>query len=295
MAYKLKRPVRMIGLDLDGTLYDDRKHISQRDICAIRQAIAMGVEVVPATGRPFKGVPEQLLSISGIHYVLTNNGAGLYRLEDGKCLYHVPLDKKLGLELVERLERLDITVDVLMATNAYCTEQSLEKFMHLKVGEGMRDYVRSTRTVVDDLQDFLRGTPEEMYKLTLNFQRDGAGGYIDREKAIAIAESYPRLIWVSGGMNNVEITDKDADKGKALLVLGKLLGIDREEIMACGDSGNDKGMLEVAGVGVAMKNAEDAIKAAADHVTGSNNESGVARALEKFVLRADPGNMERNE
>ena len=88
--------------------------------------------------------------------------------------------------------------------------------------------------------------------------------------------------------NNLEINARGVTKGRGLLVLAETLGLSRSQVMACGDSGNDLTMIQNAGLGVAMANATPEVLAAADFVTASNNEDGVAKAIERFVLgRAD--------
>ena len=84
---------------------------------------------------------------------------------------------------------------------------------------------------------------------------------------------------------NLEINAPGVNKGMGLIQLGRLLGIEREEIMACGDGLNDLAMLRAVGFGVAMANGNEEVKKYADYVTGSNDEDGVAKAIEKFVLR----------
>ena len=83
---------------------------------------------------------------------------------------------------------------------------------------------------------------------------------------------------------NIEVNAAGVNKGSGLVELGKRLGIEREEIMAFGDGDNDEPMLREAGFGVAMANAEEKVKATADYITGSNEEDGVAKAIERFVL-----------
>ena len=108
------------------------------------------------------------------------------------------------------------------------------------------------------------------------------------EKRAAFAEVRETLpeITVCGALhNNLEANAKEARKGVALIKLGEFLGISKEEIMACGDGSNDIEMVKEAGLGVAMSNAIDEVKAAADYVTCSNDEDGAAKAIEKYVLQ----------
>jgi hypothetical protein len=105
-----------------------------------------------------------------------------------------------------------------------------------------------------------------------------------RKKAFEMAESIGDISICYGTDFNMEISSPTATKGNSLLAFAKKLGVRQEQIMACGDNGNDRTMLEVAGWAVAMANAEPEIKALADYVTLSNDEDGVAYAIEKFVL-----------
>ena len=94
-----------------------------------------------------------------------------------------------------------------------------------------------------------------------------------------------RLELVGSLQYNIEINAVGVNKGTGLVNLGKMLGIRREEIMACGDGDNDIAMLKEVGFGVAMANAEEKVKAVADYITESNNDEGAAKAIEKFVLK----------
>ena len=102
-------------------------------------------------------------------------------------------------------------------------------------------------------------------------------------------ETEPDLELVGSLKYNIEINAAGVNKGTGLVNLGRLLGIRREEIMACGDGDNDTVMLREAGFGVAMGNAEEQVKEAADYITLTNEEEGVAEAIEKFVLRGGKG------
>ncbi len=106
----------------------------------------------------------------------------------------------------------------------------------------------------------------------------------ERGRAWEELEAVGGLALVGSLGYNIEINAAGVNKGRGLLELGVLLGIRREEIMVCGDGDNDVSMLEEAGFGVAMGNAEEQVKAVADYITCSNDDEGVARAIEKFVL-----------
>lgn len=106
----------------------------------------------------------------------------------------------------------------------------------------------------------------------------------ERARAWKELEQDKEIVLVGSLGYNIEINGAGVNKGQALVELGKILGIEREEIMACGDGDNDEAMLKEVGLGVAMENAEEQVKKAADYITGTNEEEGAAKAIEKFVL-----------
>ena len=91
--------IRLIALDLDGTVFDDQKHITPRTLAAIRAALDAGIDVIPATGRSVTGVPEEFLHMPGVRYALTANGASVVELATGKVLVSLPIDTELAAEL----------------------------------------------------------------------------------------------------------------------------------------------------------------------------------------------------
>ena len=131
--------------------------------------------------------------------------------------------------------------------------------------------------------DYLRERGEDVEKLTINFAYDEDGHRIDYDAVWEVLKKYPGVNAVSGGMKNIEVTKKGVSKASGLLYLGKKLGIAPEEMMVFGDSGNDLDMIKMAGIGVAMANAEPEVLKAADFVTKSNNENGVGG----FLVSAD--------
>ena len=121
-------------------------------------------------------------------------------------------------------------------------------------------------------------------KITVNFKEEKGVLLWEKEIRERLSEEFPGYAVVKGIPTNLEITVGGATKGNAILHLGELLGIKREEIMVCGDSQNDMEMIKAAGLGVAMGNAAPEVKEAADYITLTNEEDGVAAAIEKFVL-----------
>ena len=132
------------------------------------------------------------------------------------------------------------------------------------------------------MEAFLTADGGNVQKMHLLF-----GSTKERQRAFEMIAPYEADLAVTSAMSlNIEINKKSADKGNGLIALGKILGIQKEEIMACGDASNDLAMMQKVGFVVAMGNAEPEIKAAADYVTLTNEENGVAYAIRKFALNS---------
>lgn len=279
--------IKMIAFDLDGTVLDDEKKISQRTKKALEMAAKQGIEIVPATGRPLCGVPVQINALRGVRYILTTNGAGIYERETGKCIYENSMKLERFLPMMARLEPFEVMADAFVKGKCYMSRKNRFLIEEMDATEEMKAYIRDSRTCVEHLTEFLREKGEDVQKITINFVKNPDGSLRDYDEVAEVVKDFPEFISVSGGMGNIEVTDKTASKGEALLRLGVMLHVPREEIMAFGDSGNDVEMIRAAGVGVAMANAEPAVKEMADFVTLSNTEDGVAHAIEKMILKCE--------
>ena len=143
----------------------------------------------------------------------------------------------------------------------------------------MWEYVRASRIAVPDIWELFYSREENLDKVQALF-----ADMEERKAAWEELSECKDLNLVSSLKYNIEINAAGVNKGKGLIALGKMLGIEREEIMAIGDGDNDIEMITEAGVGVAMGNAEEAVKCNADYVTGTNDEDGAARAIVKYVL-----------
>ena len=275
--------IKLIAFDLDGTVFDDHKRIRPATRRMLEKAAGRGIEIVPATGRPYKGLCSEVERLRGVRYVLTTNGGGIYERETGACIYQDCMRLEELLSLLSRLDELDVMADAFVQGDSYMTRSKVPLIDRIDGPEEIKDYIRRSRTVVEDQVATLRERGDDVEKLTINFASDGSGRRIDYDKAWRILEDFSGFHPVSGGMKNIEVTAEGVSKASALLWLGEYLGIKPEEMIAFGDSGNDIDMLQAAGIGVAMGNAEEEAKAAADFVTLSNTEDGIVYALKKFV------------
>lgn len=277
-------PIKLIALDLDGTLFDNNGIISAENIDAIRKATALGINVVISTGRPLMGIPIEQIRGTGIQYGITTNGSAIYDIITGECLFENPMQDNVVFPIIDFLLTKDIHMDAFCCGKGYTPEKCRPAAQAIDAPESLKNYILNTRVVVPDLISYLKSNHLHVQKMTLNFHRDEDGVLIDREEVRRFLISNPNINVVCGGYNNLEFSKKGVDKGLALLELARILDVSYEQTMAIGDTENDLAIIRTAALGVAMGNATDDAKAQADFITLSNTENGVAHAINKFAL-----------
>lgn len=278
------KDIKLVALDLDGTLFDNSSRISKRNLTAIRSITDKGIHVVISTGRPFEGIPFDQIKGTGINYAITANGSGIYEISTGKCLYENAMDEELVTPILNFLLTRDIHMDAFIGGKGYTPIQCVETAQKLTLPSSIKNYIITTRTRLDNILQFIHENQLKVQKMTLNFYPAADGTLIDRETVRKFLVSNPSITTVCGGYNNLEFTRADANKGVGLRKLAEILGVNPDATMAIGDTENDLAIIEAAGIGVAMGNATDAVKARADYVTTTNTKDGVAAAIEHFIL-----------
>ena len=278
------KDIKLVALDLDGTLFDNSSRISKRNLTAIRSITDKGIHVVISTGLTFEGSPFDQIKGTGINYAITANGSGIYEISTGKCLYENAMDEELVTPILNFLLTRDIHMDAFIGGKGYTPIQCVETAQKLTVPSSIKNYIITTRTRLDNILQFIHENQLKVQKMTLNFYPAADGTLIDRETVRKFLVSNPSITTVCGGYNNLEFTRADANKGVGLRKLAEILGVNPDATMAIGDTENDLAIIEAAGIGVAMGNATDAVKARADYVTTTNTKDGVAAAIEHFIL-----------
>lgn len=275
----MKIKVRLIGVDLDGTLLTEQKKLTPYTRSVLRRAVEAGIIVLPATGRPFSGLPKELADFPGIRYAVTANGGRIVEVKTGRALYESLVPFETAGRVLDVFERYDTLREIYYSGIGYAQEDELRSVGRYISSPQMADYITATRIPVPDVRAKFEAERQSLDKVQGLFatvaDRDAA-----REELKAVAG-----IEVTGALDkNIEVNAEGVDKGKALIWLGKHLGIRKEEIMAFGDSSNDLKMMKGVGIGVAMANAREDVKEAADYITASNDEDRVAHFIEECVL-----------
>ena len=268
MAYKV------LALDIDGTLTDSAKRITDRTKESVLAAAKKGVKIVIASGRPVQGIrafAEELKLKENDGYILSFNGGRLISCRTGEIIH----DMKLPLEYLPEIYALSKEYGVNLMSyegDDLITETPDDEFLEIEArinGLGIKK--------VDNLVKHINFPINKCLML-------GEGNYLAQVEKKVHAALCDRMDVYRSEPYFLEILPKGVDKAKALEKLLGTLDFKREELMACGDGFNDLTMIEYAGLGVAMENARDEVKKRADYVTCSNDEDGVAAAVEKFIL-----------
>ncbi len=276
--------IKLIALDLDGTLLNSRGELTPLTLEALALAAKRGVHIVPSTGRAFEGMPEAVRTLPFVRYGLCINGGCLWDAQEEKAIYtaEIPFDR--AEEIFDYAERCCERYGGMYDCYVDGWGRSDRRFYdHLTdyVDADVAGIIRSTRRPVDDLRGYVRGLHHDIQKIILFIREKEKHDLVMEE----LRETLPDMAVTAAIPCNIEINNKEANKGAALRILCRHLGFGTENAMACGDGGNDKTMIEAAGLGVAMANATQEVKEAADYITLSNDEDGVAAVIEKFVLR----------
>ena len=273
------RNIKLIALDLDGTLLNMEKKVPQGNYQALKECEKAGIQIVPDTGRGVGGIPPMIRELPGANYAITTNGAVVADLKNNKAIKTCGLSNEMIQRILNIAKKYHSATDPFIDGRAITEPASIDHMDEFGLSPEMQKLIRDTREVVPNVMEYVKTTGAEAEKVNI-FMADLEEREVLRKELMAI----PELSISSSMYNNLEVNAKGADKGSALLWLADYLGIDREETMSFGDGENDIPMIQAAGIGVAMENALDTVKAAADMITLKNDEDGVAAAIRKIIF-----------
>ncbi len=265
---------KLIALDMDGTLLTTDKKVSERTEAAIKAAEAKGVKIVLASGRPLLGLNrylEELELLKGEDYVLSFNGGLVQNTKTEEIVSKVSL-KGADLKYIYEISKeLNINIHAFSAKDGLVTPKNSKYTEYEAEINGIDINIKD----FDEIED-----EEDIIKVMMIDPQEILDPAIEKLPS----EIYDKYSVFKSSPFFLEFTHKEVDKGLGLKKLGEYLGIKKEEIIACGDAGNDLSMVKYAGLGVAMDNATSEVKEAADFITASNDEDGIAKVIERFIL-----------
>ena len=272
--------IRIIALDLDGTLLNSNKELSQRNYDALAAAAAKGIQIVPTTGRFYDAMPQVIRDLPFVNYAITINGAQVRNVHTGEVLYRAEIPWQQAVEIMKFMDTLLVVYDCFMDDAAWMTASLKSRINDVTDDPHYRKMLRDLRKDVPELKAFVTERGHDVQKSQFFTMDADLRARMLRD----LPAMFPGVITSAALAHNVEINQTRANKGAALLALAQHLGCGAENIMSFGDGLNDLSMIEAAGLGVAMDNAFDEVKACAAYITDDCDHDGVATAIEKFCL-----------
>lgn len=273
-----EKTVRMLALDLDGTLLTDDKRLTERTAEALMDAADAGVIPVIVTGRPLAGLPESVRKLPCIRYVITSNGASTKDLRTGETLRSACLDTETAAAIVRIPMARGLVHSAFIDGMGYCEPEFMELQYRFFRGTPLEEYVRNSRQATEDIEALIRSHPEGVENVWCI-----AADQTERDEIAGIINGHWKVQTVLTALRDVEVGSMEADKGAAVTALAERFGIHRERILAIGDNDNDLSMFRAAGTTVAMGNAPAFVKEQASVITESNEQDGAAEMIEKFL------------
>ena len=272
--------IKLIALDLDGTIISNSTNVSEKCIEAINDAEKNGITVAVCTGRVMGEIPDQIKNVSSIKYYITSGGASIINSK-GISLYNDTIDPETSAKIFDILKEYECLIDLYINGKGYMQKSDLEKLDYYNVTGGFDEILRTTRCMTENILDFYSKKKPVLEKINLFFASKK-----DRNEArYRISKLNPSPKIAHSMEYNLEITSSTSCKGQALQYLSRLVGADMSEVMAMGDSNNDISMIKLAGVSVAMGNASESVRNAAKYITDTCENNGAAKAIRLYAIK----------
>ena len=268
--------IRLIAVDLDGTLLPRSQVIPAESRKAVERVQAAGIEFCFCTGRTVTECRDLFPQLPPMHYGVFCTGANILDLQNNTVLAQNALTADEARALYAIVREYDCCISYMANGVVHNSRAQVERFAPYTTAPIRRLFER-THIIEDDLDAFVAHYDGSVEKFYISFLDKAV-----RDAAFARVSNLPYYI-TDAGFNDFEIMPAGVDKGVGLVQLAALLGLTAAEVAAVGDSGNDLPMLKRAGLSVAMANASDAVRAAADIVVADNEHGGMAEILNRIA------------
>lgn len=274
--------IKLICTDMDGTLLNTDHTVSTENKIALKKAIDKGIHVAISTGRLFTSANfyRELVGINAP--IISSNGAYIKDRNTGEVIYESVLSLEDTIEIYNILKKYNLKLFFNTWDTAISNEEFIDNHAYLISNKGVTNEEDKTKFIVEkDLTNTLKDCEGSILKaICIDYSKENIK---EVEKARKEIENLNKYEVVCSSPYNFEIMNSGTTKGNAVKQLAKIFDIKREEILCIGDSENDLSMIEYAGIGIAMGNALDIVKEKAQFITDTNDNAGVAKAIEKFI------------
>ena len=288
---------KLVAIDLDGTMLNHYGEISERTKEVVRKCLVKGVEIVLASGRPIDSIKTIAKELGIKGYFIAGNGALVYDIQRDEIIYENYIKKEKILEIIKICEENSIAYNVYTDKVILTTNLKFNVLYYYKENLKKEENKQTNISIVENMYEYVENMKDDKFlKITICDQNDTIFHSIIKKvkeinsiEVLDIAHMSRKII--KQGTEEIpveyfytEITANDVDKWKAIEFLIKKIGLQKEEVMTIGDNINDKKMIENAGMGIAMKGSTIEILKVAKDITETNDDDGVAIALEKYAL-----------
>lgn len=286
---------KLATVDLDGTMLNSYGIVTENTKKAIKKTIEKGTDVVITSGRPIDSIKTIAKEIGSNNYFIAGNGALIYDIKKDEIIYEKYMTKQKVLEIIKICEENSISYNVYTDKTILATALKYNVLYYHKENLKKEENKKTNISIVENMYEYVKDMQEEKFlKITICDECQSIFQSIIRklrqiDEIEVLDVSHMSRKVIRQGTEDVpieyyytEISLANVDKWNAIEFLMQRLEISKEEIIAIGDNVNDKKMIENAGLGIAMKGSTPIVLDIANYITDTNNEDGVANALEKF-------------
>lgn len=271
--------IKCIALDMDRTTLNAQGKLSKENREALLYAMQKGVHVCIASGRAFSALPEDVVSLPGIAYAITCNGAEVYDIPRRKCLRSYCLPEESVEAIMKVTENYPVTYEAFIRGQAFAGTEYVKDPVRFGATIQAVEYVQRTRKMEEDIKAFILVHSRELSSMDIIVKDEEM-----KEKVWALLQSSVSDIYITSSIKQlIEISGKSSGKHNGLKFLTELLGISPGETAAFGDADNDVEMLRSAGIGIAVANGSRAALEAADIITSHHDNNGVAEGIYRIL------------
>ena len=288
---------KLVAIDLDGTMLNHDGEISERTKEIVEKCLKKDVEIVLASGRPIDSIKTIAKELGIKGYFIAGNGALVYDIQKDEMIYENYIKKEKVLEIIKICEENSIAYNVYTDKVILTTNLKFNVLYYYKENLNKEENKQTNISIVENMYEYVENMKEDKFlKITICDQNEIIFHSIIKKLKeingieVLEIEHMSRKI-IKQGTEEIpveyfytEISASNVDKWKAIEFLIKKIGLKQEEVMTIGDNINDKKMIENAGMGIAMKGSTEEILEIAKDITETNDNDGVAIALEKYLL-----------
>jgi Cof subfamily protein (haloacid dehalogenase superfamily) len=270
----------LIAIDLDGTLLNDNNEVSKENLNAIAKLKDCGVYLAPCTGRSLAEILGTIKNNDSIRYIIYSNGAVVLDKLTQKTI-KACISNQTALRLFEILSQYQVHYTIRANGNCYVEKDSVnpDSILFYNVIPAHEDVIKNYATEIENFNNW-KNSLDDIEVVSIFFH-----SLREKESCKQQLSMIDEIVFVEACQSNLEILSKNASKSAGLARLSTLLGIEKNNVIGVGDSGNDIPMMQSAGMRLAVSNATKELKSVCDKIICSNNEHAVDYILNNFIIK----------